>query len=184
MTQAQVTVLEGAKLYKIGHASHTAEVTMTDLALRERLRAYSDIGRTKTKLIRNGEKIVDADYIAFWKGMQDAGAGVIIYAKRGRPDRFEWHYSLKKVAKAALEGTNESAEKIVVAKPKPKARPARQTKPQAKPVTKPEAKVEVKPSKILYIPLRKDFNFELNLPGDISREELNVIANALQRLSA
>jgi hypothetical protein len=195
MTQ---TILDGSKLKAISHASHTAEVTMTALAMRERLRNFSDITRTRNQLIREGEKIVDADYMAFWKGLQDAGVGVIVYGRKGKPDRFDWHYSMKKVAKAALEGTNETAEKIggnvkkKAADPVAKAAKKLAKKPvEAKRaaipglVTNKPATVQAsRKDRLLYIPLRKDFSFEVSIPTDLSPAEAEVIGNALRRLSA
>lgn len=185
----QTVTLDGAKLHKIGHASHTAEVTITDLALRERLRTFSDITRTKNKLIRNGERIVEADYMAFWKSMQDEGLGVIVYGRRGKPDRFEWHYSLKLVAKAALEGTNEVAQKIKESKP--------QKTKVAKLVKKEKSNGVIKASdsrtqdpipnqgRTVYIPLRPDFDLVLPVPAKgYSNADIDAVTRAMRRFSA
>lgn len=190
----QEIILEGAKLYKIAHASHSAEVTNISLALRTRLRGYSDIGRIKQALIRAGEKIVDADYMAYWKGMQDIDAGSIIYGRRGRPDKFQWHYSLKKIAKAAMDGSDEKAERVVQAKAslKAKVKLKPKTKVVAKEIVKNEPK-EVKAAQtptvhpsytFMFIPLRKDFNLKFEIPFDISKQEVATITDALNRLSA
>lgn len=176
----ETMTLDGSKLKLVCNASHTAEVTMTALALRERDRPFSDITRTRNYLSRSGERVVEGDYMNFWKGLEDLGVGIIVYGRRGKPDRFEWHYSLKKVAKAAIEGTNQSVEKI-----NGKSRTKQPVKVEPKTVAaKKLAKVEAKPSKFIYIPLRQDFNLELNVPADISKQEIEVIGNALRRLSA
>lgn len=190
----QSIVLNSEKLRSVSHASHTAEVTITALAIRERLRHFSDITRTRNTLIRKGEKIVDADYISFWKGLQEAGVGVIVYGRKGKPDRFEWHYSMKKVAEAALEGKDVVAERVggishaELAKPAPKpvAKPVRKLAKQVKraPFKAAPATVTQLKERFIYIPLRKDFNLELTVPGNLSKEEIETISNALKRLSA
>jgi hypothetical protein len=175
MSPQQMVTLNGNELKKVAHASHTAEVTITALAIRERVRNFSDIVRTKNQLIRNGERIVEEDYMAFWKGLQDAGVGKIVYGRKGKPDRFEWYYSMKKVAKAALEGTNESVEKITSIKSVPAQRVIKKVE---KEVTRSHS------SRFVYIPLRKDFCLELSVPADLTKDEINVIENALRRISA
>lgn len=192
----QVVTLDGAKLKQVGHASHTAEVTITALALRERLRHFSDITRTRNQLIRQGERVVDEDYMAFWKGLQDAGVGTIIFGRKGKPDRFQWHYSMKKVAQAALEGTNEVAEKIAgpsrnLKKKKAIAKLVKSSKPRLNPKEKEQkvaqAEIEQTPSgrNLVYIPLRPDFDLEIAVPPKgYSADEIEVINRALRRLSA
>jgi hypothetical protein len=183
----QTVTLDGAKLKAIGHASHTAEVTMTALAMRERLRHFSDITRTRNQLVRNGERLVEEDYMAFWKSLQDAGVGVIVYGRKGRPDRFEWHYSLKKVAKASLEGTNESAEKIGGSIKKPKV--AKFVKKGKNIPAKVESKIQQKVNELrgrsVFIPLRPDFDLELPIPPKgYSNEDIDAITRAMRRFSA
>lgn len=198
----QVVTLNGAKLKQIAHASHTATVTMTSLALRERLRHSSDIVRTKNQLIREGEKIVDSDYMSMWEALQSEGVGSIVYGRKHKPDRFEWYYSLKQVAKAGLEGTNEEVEKINGFKKKaPLTLVKKQVRPKlsdsemlqrAKSMTslksKPAPEVRsnnvIHSKKLVFIPLRKDFNLEISLPMDLTTEELNIIQSALSRISA
>lgn len=181
----QQIVLNSQKLRTISHASHTAEVTITALAVRERLRHFSDITRTRNTLIRKGEKIVDADYVAFWKGLQDAGVGVIVYGRKGKPDRFEWYYSMKKVAEAALEGKDITAERVSGPKlptQKLKTMPKKVVQMASRPKNHTDS--SVRSERFIYIPLRKDFNLEFSVPTNLSREEIEVISNALRRLSA
>lgn len=190
MSQQQI-VLNSEKLRSISHASHTAEVTITALAVRERLRHFSDITRTKNTLIRKGEKIVEADYNAFWKGLQDAGVGVIVYGRKGRPDRFEWHYSMKKVAAAAIEGKDIAAERVNKDMPvskQPKAapgKPKRVTHIRSRKGTTVDAvAVQSRADRFIYIPLRKDYSLEFSVPANLSRDEVEIISSALRRLSA
>lgn len=98
--------LDGQLLKKIAHKNATATVTATDLATRERIRVYSDIGRTRSRLIRQGAKIVDNDYMQFWEDLEKAGVGSIVRGRKDKADRFAWHYSLKDVSKSMLDGSD------------------------------------------------------------------------------
>lgn len=166
--------LNGTVLKKIANSSHTAEVVMTDMALRERLRPFSDIQRTRNRLVREGEKIIEDDYKAFWKSLQDAGAGVIVYGRKGQPDRFQWHYSMKKVAEAALEGRDVQAEKIS-SKEAPKAE---------KPAAQRSKPAPVRAETTVFIPLRPNFDLSVIVPSDLSKAEVKMIADLLARIAA
>jgi hypothetical protein len=178
MKMSQVS-LNGNVLKKIANASHTAEVVMLDMGLRERVRPFSDIHRTRNRLIREGNRIIEDDYKAFWKSLQDAGAGVIVYGRKGQPDRFQWHYSMKKVAEAALEGKDITAEKLPVGK---------QLKIEKPVTTKSEQRTKPAPkraeTKEVFIPLRADFCLGFSVPADLSKNEAEMIATALRRLAA
>lgn len=178
--QTQVT-LDSNKLKQITNASHTAEAVMTHCALRTRLRTFTDIPRTQKELIRAGEKIVDKDYQAFWENLQAAGAGVIVLGRNGKPPRFEWHYSMKKVAQAALEGKNIQTnrfENVVASKTAPVA--PKLTKPA---IPAPKLKA-VETPKSVFIPLRTDFCLEFSVPANLSKAEAEMISQALKRLAS
>lgn len=192
----QSIVLNSEKLRSISHASHTAEVTITALAMRERLRHFSDIQRTRNTLIRKGEKIVDADYMAFWKGLAAAGVGIIVNDRKGNPSRFEWYFSMKKVAQAALEGKDVTANRVVGVEslsaktlgakliPIKKQAKVVQMAKSKKPAVQLVKSAAPKQDRFVYIPLRKDFCLEFTVPSNLSKDEIQVIKNALERLSA
>lgn len=168
--------LNGTKLKEIAHKSHTATVTATSLALRERLRHSSDITRTRSELARQGERIVESDYMQFWKDLQAAGVGSIVYGRKGKPDRFDWHYSLKSVAKACIDGTDVLATKVGNAV-------AIESKKETVVLRKKDAKntkvVEI--DRLVYVPLRSDFDVEIKVPSDLTRAEAEMLAKALTR---
>lgn len=174
----QTIKLEGKLLKQVAGANSTAEVVATSLALRERLRHFSDIRRTKMDLIKSGEKIVDSDYKKFWKDLEALGVGSIVYGRKGNPDRFEWHYNLKSVASAAIEGKDLELTKI-----------------NFKPMKLSVAPIEIKrnaPIKLLkpefternvYIMLRDGISLNLKVPVDLTRNEINLIIRALSQVS-
>lgn len=179
--------LNGAKLKEIAHKSHTATVTATSLALRERLRHSSDITRTRAELARQGERIVEADYMQFWKDLQVAGVGSIVYGRKGKPDRFDWYYSLKSIAKACIDGSNVQAVKVagpmqpeapkVILRPKSEVAPKRE-----------EVKVRLSDKvstssgdRLVYIPLRSNFDVEIKVPVNFTKDEAELLSKALLR---
>lgn len=186
----QVT-LDGAKLKAIAHKSKTAEVTALSLAMRERLRHSSDITRTRSELARAGERIVESDYMQFWKDLQAAGVGSIIYGRKGKPDRFDWHYSLKAVSKACIEGTDVSASKLAMHEEPVKVKSilrkankakGRMTADEKDMKSSQAGNVEtVEGNRLVYIPLRKNFHVEISVPADFSKDEADVLAKALSR---
>lgn len=165
--------LEGKLLKRIADANPTAEVVATSLALRERLRHFSDIRRTKMDLIKNGEKIVDNDYKKFWKDLESLGVGSIVYGRKGNPDRFEWHYNLKSVASAVIEGKDLELSRIdfkSAKKPEMIRTPIKLVKPS---VTE----------RNVYIMLRDGISLNLNVPSDLTKNEINLIVRALSQVS-
>ena len=104
--------IDSETLKRISNANPTAEVVTYVLAMRQRIRAFSDLRRLKISLIRSKERIVESDYQQYWKDLEQAGFGSIVRGRNGNSDRFAWHYSLKEVAKAAIEGKPTEARKI------------------------------------------------------------------------
>lgn len=92
------------KLKAIAESTETAGATSSMLIERERNTPHADIGRVRSALVRDGARLVEADYMKFWQDLQDAGAGSIIYGRKGKPSRFAWHYSLRMIGQAMLTG--------------------------------------------------------------------------------
>jgi len=199
--QQQVTVLKSEKLRSISNASHTAEVIIVALSQRERLRNFTDMTRLKNELLRKGERVVDTDFCKFFEDMEAAGTGTISYGKNDKQDRFYWHYSMKKIAQAALEGKDvpasrieipkvaaEKAKEQIAARDKVKAAPKKIVKLSLVAKKAVENSSETKQvsriDRFVYIPLRKDFSLEFTIPSDLSKDEIEIISRALGRLSA
>lgn len=185
--------LDGEKLKKVASSSHTAQVVALSLAMRERLRHTSDITRTKNALIRSGERIVESDYEQFWEDLQAIGAGSIIYGRNGKQDRFKWHYSLKKVAEACIEGNDVHAEKLagdLEEVNSQKSKTILRKKAVKHVLTAKQKEEKVKESgavatasgdSLVYVPLRPNFDVEIKVPQDLTRDEVEVLARALSR---
>jgi hypothetical protein len=104
--QAPLSVIPGSKLKEIVGHSETAEATAYALFLRNRLRTFTDIPRLKFELMKKGLHVVEADYDKLWEELEAAGMGVMVYGRNGKADKFEWHYNMRLVAQAAIEGQN------------------------------------------------------------------------------
>lgn len=184
----QAEKLSGKVLKTIAEKSPTATRVTMSLALRARLRHFSDVNRIKSELVRAGEKIVDADFNQYWKDLDKAGVGSIIYGRKGKSTRFEWFYSLKSVAKAAIEGKDLDESRIV---PKKGVKVILKKNPIntitfETPEVKEKAKETPKPSLVVndtrvFIVLRPDFQLEINLPSDVTPREVELIKLAITR---
>lgn len=104
--------LKGSELKAIAYKTTTSIAAVNALASRERIRHESDITRMRSQLVRNGEKIVDTDFMQFFKDLEKSGVGSIVYGRRGKPTKFAWYYSLKAISKCMLEGTDVQVTKV------------------------------------------------------------------------
>lgn len=179
--------LNSDKVKQATNSSSTATTTMVLLAIRQRARNFTSMGKIKNQLLQMGETVVDKDYKTFWKDLENAGAGSIILGRRGRETRFEWSYSLKDVAKIAIEGHESEIQRLDKKRnKKPNLAKAIDILNRSRAGSKSTVKYEPsKQEKLVYrIPIRPDFTLEVNLPTDVSREELQKIGNSFFPIEA
>lgn len=163
--------LNSEVIKSIASETPTAANVFNNLAGRKRHRQETDIGRYRMALIREGVKIADGDYMNVWKKLQEAGAGTLIIGRHGNPDRFKWNYSVKDVGKLATDGGIDLA---------PAEEKTEEKKPQRR---RAKEKEEVKREKVLYVPIRGDKGIQIELPGDFSEEEAELLSNALKTIA-
>lgn len=170
----------------LSNASTTATSAMLLLALRERNKPYTPLAVMKDQLIKMGEKVVDADYKQFWKDLEAAGVGSLILGRKGNPDRFQWNYSLKDVARSVVDDKGEAIKAFASKKPAKRvrlaskaSRPARKA-PTPKPVLPPTPKATA--SVVYLIPVRKDVTLKVALPSDLTPSELAGICSAFKAI--
>lgn len=108
----KLLTLNGKKMKEIGNKTPTAEVLATSLSLRQRTRHEINVDRTRMRLIREGEKITEKDYMQFWSDLQAENLGHIVLGRMGNYNRFIFHYDPIKIGKACLQGTDEQASEI------------------------------------------------------------------------
>lgn len=186
MTIQETQVLQGTKLNQVATETATAHEVALSLAGRQRLRHFSDVNRMRVNLIRSGKQIVEKDYMTFWQGLEGMGIGTLIYPRsKNKPVRFEWHYSLKAVSKAMVEGVDQAADKIVFAKPKAKAAPkaAKTEVKTQKRRGRPRLNKEFSQLKVMVL-LRAGRQAQLDIPSDFNEKEADKICKALKKASA
>lgn len=200
----QMVNLDSLKVKQVTNASRTATATMILLGFRQRAHSFINLLSVKRELQSMNEHVVDKDYMDFWRGLEEAGAGSIIVGRRGKQTRFEWNYSLKQVASVAIEGKNSVIDKLskkheqftaIKALPKLDLKPLEviKVKPielKAKEVKRGRGRpkgsknvVKLSPKKVervIYnIPLRADFTLDISLPADVTAEEFKKIKKSL-----
>lgn len=182
-------MLNGSRLQSIATASQTAQEITLHLLARKRLRTFSDLYRTRNRLLNDGKSFVEQDALAYWKALQDTGLGSLVYSKKGSP-KFYWFYSMKLVAQAAIEGKEVLAPriaeqpkdepvkaKIIKLRKKPRGRP-----PGAKNKSKAIPQVAVMIDKSYAIHIRKGLNVSIQLPKDFSKDDVDVFSEGLKSL--
>lgn len=193
----QSHVLDKEKLKKITNASHTATVAMVMLGFKQRAHSFTNLASFKSKLAAAGEKVIDRDYMDFWRGLEQAHVGSVVLGRRGKQTRFEWDYSLRQIARIAIEGKDDVIEKLSAKQPRkrivagemttynlpveptPKAPKGSQEAPKAKAATQDAPSKE---ERLVYkIQVRPGYTLEVALPADVSKEELDRIATQLSR---
>lgn len=185
-------MLNGQMLSSIASASDTALTITKTLANRERIRHVTDISRVRNELVKSGKRIVDEEYMAYWKSLQKEKIGTIIFGRGGKPNRFAWHYSLKSVAQAANEGKDIEAKQIsnvpkektdlVVAKPN-KAKRGRPFGKKPLPHNENQLQFDLQASEKIVCIMRKDSSLlEFKVPANTTSEELTMLIAALNNL--
>lgn len=193
-----MTTLNGNTLMELSHANTTSYSITKRLADRQRLRKITDISRLKNDLIKAGERIVDTEYTAYWKELQSQGIGNVIYGRNGKPNRFEWHYSLKNVAKSALEGENIEAKELKQSasvkvkrgrgRPKgfsPKKKNIESITNVTESVTPTFVSTQATKSasdKLVFVPCANGLHIEIKMPHNVTALELDMVMQALKQL--
>lgn len=180
--EKHTVTLEGSKLKEIANSNDTSLAIFMALANRGRFRTHTDISHMKNTMIRHGEKIILEDYMKTFKELQSLGIGTVIIGRNGAPTRFKWNYSLKSVGQAGMNGEDVQVTEL---KREPLKQPELKKKSirSIKRVSRDPKEVRAIPStnNVLYIPLRKDFVIDMQIPADVTKQELDTIHTALKR---
>lgn len=167
--------LDGNRLREIATANETALITANALQGRERNRSATDIARTKSAMVREGKKIVEADFMQFWKDLQSVGAGTIVYGRKDKPDRFEWHYAIKDVGHAMFGGEKPDNVKVT-------------EKPMAKKTAGGKEVIHISleepDTRSIQFVLPSGGRVEMTVPKKISEAEANAVVREFKKLSA
>lgn len=107
------------KIMNIATATETAKNVFTAFGERQRFRQETDLRALKASLLKDGKKVVDDEFNALFKKLQDSGVGSIIVGRGGKSNRFKWHYNLRELTSAVNKTEQQPKEQ-----PKSEALPA------------------------------------------------------------
>lgn len=155
----------------VAKESHTAQIIITALALRERLSHTTTLNRFRTSLKAQGERIDDKEFDAFWVNLENAGVGRLLLNKDKNLNKFEWFYSLKDLCKFAL-GEKNSINKLVKSNDMP-----------VKTVALPQDFVEQNKDKLLYVALEDGTLCKLEITGKLTDKDALRIVKAIKGVS-
>lgn len=94
--------IDSTEIKEIAKENQQSKTIFNALAARQRTRKVTDVRQFYYKLLNEGAKLSKEDVIHTFKRLEDAGAGSLIIGRKNKPDRFEWNYSIKKIASAAV----------------------------------------------------------------------------------
>jgi hypothetical protein len=93
--------------------TETSRTFARSFAQRERVRGPTNLYKHRRGLEATlGRKLSDDEYLAQVRILEDAGAGKLVYGRRGKPTYFVWSHDLRKVGRSALN------ERTAAVKPK------------------------------------------------------------------
>lgn len=187
-----VNKLELVKVKRLAESSGTAKILFKILAERDRFRRFTDITHWTKTLLEDGFKIVEDEVMQVMKGLEAAGAGVVIYGRHGKHDRFEWFYNLKPLAKYAI-GELDARSESIAPLPKLKNRTAPKVRGPNKATLAQKAISSVATvmtkavsnavaiEKQVIIPLVSGQVFKITLPVEITSQDLKTICDTLSQ---
>lgn len=178
------TNLDLVKVKRTADMNNTAKVIFKILAERDRFRRFTDLTHWTNELLKDGYKIVEEELMLVMKGLEAAGAGVVIYGRNGKHDRFEWFYNLKPLARYAT-GLTTAREEPIARLPKlkdrkpPKVRGPDKTKRVLTTLT---TAITALIEKQVIIPLSTGGVIKLTLPAGITSKDIQTICNTLSQV--
>jgi hypothetical protein len=182
---SNMSSLNTVKLKEIATANATAMVVYAALKSRKRARNVTDLRQFQARL--EGQGVNNDDYYAFFKGLEEAGAGSMVF-RRGKPPRFKWSFSLKDVVGEA--GTKKPPAKVVHMQAKPSPAPVDAiTHPTEESQV---AVAEIPPTNLRSLPIKAKMQvsiilarasgdeISIKLPADLSHAEAQEIGDLIK----
>ncbi len=189
--------LNVTKLTEVAKASHTAQVVLIELGLRDRLRHTTDLGRFRNKLLQAKERIIETDYMQTFKDLESLGIGSISYGRGKNPTKFIWNYNLREIGKLATEGrttTTEIPKKIEAAPVVPtreiksiqEAPKKKRGRPRKVPAAISNTPIlqESTSNKFICVPLPNGKYLDISVPLHLSKAEIETVLGALRHSMA
>ena len=158
--------------------SKEAKTIFNSLAERKRTRKVTDLRQLQYKLLDEGAKLTREDVMRTFQALEAAGVGSIIIGRKGKPTRFKWNYSVKRVAKAGLPPTtkkqiNHSSRRMTTSEFSERVK-------GILPTTINEDSVQAVISTTIKI--RPNFSSKIELPLDLKKEDIDELSKILYSL--
>lgn len=157
--------------------SKTSENIASVLVKRERFRPDTNLQHLRREISKMGLEASYEPYAAFWRGVQEIGLGSIVFGSRGSMRRFKWDYNYRQVLRAASSDVMAALRPIKEAGKKPKHINVVPKTTQVNPASRP---VQIS-EKVLYVPLRMDFDTVVRLPSDLTLTERDMLIRAIKK---
>jgi hypothetical protein len=173
------SALDVKRLKIIANNSPESKLIFEALKNRDRTRKITDLRQFQYKLVDEGSNITKEDIMQTFQELEQAGVGIIVIGRRGKPTRFKWNYSIKKIGKLGLNSKSITSGSVHKLKQKDVNLAEFKTK-----LTQ-ELKDAVSSKKmtaymITEIPLREGFSAKIEIPFDLTIEEAKKIAETIQ----
>lgn len=170
----KMMLIEGEKMKRIVGKSSSAELVALSLSLRERLRQSINIDRLRLLLRRQGQNVVQAEYIQFWKDIEAEGLGYLSIGRMRNPSVFYFACDPRKIGKAGISGMDEQAAYTVTNLTRKVIRKndMRRTHHVLRPSSTSMDNEYIKP-----------FRFSIEVPGSLTDEELKTLFITLKRMT-
>lgn len=176
---SQTSDVNESRLQKLGKSNDTAERVVSFLASRERNRDFLDLRRLKTSLMRDGERIIEEEYMEFFEQLEAEGVGSIIRSRLGRPSKFVLNYSIKDVFKLMHDGSTSGKLKRLGPSTKRKLAPELDGEELDDSTIVSENNLEPLTQKVTFV-LSSTRVVELRIPDEVTAQEIESIVTGLK----
>jgi hypothetical protein len=173
-------MLNLSSIRSIAKDSEESQTIFNSLAERKRTRKITDLRQLQYKLLDEGAKLTKEDVMKTFKALEDAGVGSIIIGRKGKPTRFKWNYSIKRVAKAGVPTKLKKNEPLKVSSKKMNASEFSERVKGIIPLALAENSFLAVISTTVKI--RPNFSSKIELPLDLKKEDIDELTKILYSL--
>jgi hypothetical protein len=170
MTIDQDTKLNTRAIRTLYVSDPVAKIILDEFGARQRNQQVTKLDQLLLRLSNAGNGVARSDAISILRKLDEAGCGKFLAGRKGHPTRFEWHYDLVSVARAA------TGEVQVVEQIQPTPHGENGDGSGVVEVAVPEGAIEHK------YQLRADWQVVLALPSDLTSREAGRLSDFIKTL--
>jgi hypothetical protein len=182
-------MLNMSSIRSIAKDSEESQTIFNSLAKRKRTRRITDLRQLQYKLSNEGEKITREGVMRTFQALQDAGVGSVIIGRKGKPTRFKWDYSVKRVAQAGIKvvKVKKTKEEPAFVAPVISKKSRKMTTSEFSEKVRALAPANIASESIqavisTTIKIRNNFSSKIELPLDLKREDIDELSKILYSL--